>query len=75
MTGPEAEPAGSDTAEIEALFALVRQRYGARLTDAQLAEVREGVGKIVATARALRAVRLPASEEPHPPVVPFRAES
>jgi hypothetical protein len=61
-------------AEVEVLFALVRQRYGSRLTAAELAGVRQGVESIVATVRALRARRLTNADEPFPPFVPFRAD-
>ncbi|MBI2525217.1 MAG: hypothetical protein HYV93_04475 [Candidatus Rokubacteria bacterium] len=74
MAEPEAELAGSEAAEVDALFALVRQRYGERMTADELAAVREGVEGIVKNARALRAVRLQASDEPLQPFVPFRAE-
>jgi hypothetical protein len=46
------------TAETEALFALVRQRYGDRLTPEQVDDLKKGVEAIVETARAVRAVRL-----------------
>jgi hypothetical protein len=59
--------------EVERLFALVRERYGDRLTPAQLNEVRKGVEGVVLTARALRAVRLANADEPFPPFVPYRA--
>jgi hypothetical protein len=70
------EPAREEPArgEVEALFALVRQRYGERLTAEELAAVREGIEGIVRTTRALRAVRLRNSDEPLPPFAPFRAE-
>lgn len=74
MAEPEAELAGSDAAEVDALFALVRQRYGDRMTADELAAVREGIEGIVRTARPLRAVRLRNSDEPLQPFAPFRAE-
>ena len=67
----EAEP---DTdIEVERRFALVRERYGHRLTPAQLDEVHKGVQGIVQTARALRAVRLDIADEPMQPFIPYRA--
>lgn len=63
---------GSD-GEVERLFALVQERYGDRLTPAQLDEVRKGVEGVVLAAHALRAVRLENSDEPFPPFVPYRA--
>jgi len=65
---PVAEP------EAESLFALIRDRYGERLTEAQLADLREQVASIVARARPLRAVPLKNSDEPAQPFAPFRAE-
>ena len=68
----EAEP---DTdIEVERRFALVRERYGHRLTPAQLDEVHKGVQGIVQTARALRAVRLDIADEPMQPFIPYRAD-
>ena len=61
-------------AEVEALFALVRERYGDRLTPEQLDGVKKGVEGIVKAARALRAVRLENSDEPMQPFVPYRAD-
>ena len=67
----EAEP--DPDIEVERRFALVRERYGDRLTPAQLDEVRKGVQGIVQTARALRAVRLGNADEPMQPFIPYRA--
>ncbi len=61
-------------AEAELLFALVRARYGERLTPAELEEVRKGVEGIAQAARALRAVRTENSDEPFQPFVPYRAD-
>ena len=62
-------------AEAEALFALVRARYGERLTEAQLAELRAIVASTVERAQALRAIRLKNSDEPAQPFAPFRADA
>jgi hypothetical protein len=59
-------------AEVERLFALVCERYGDRLTPAQLDDVKKGVEGIVLAARALRAVKLQNADEPFPPFVPHR---
>ena len=59
--------------EVERRFALVRARYGDRLTPAELEDVRTSVEGIVQAARALRAVRLENSDEPFPPFSPYRA--
>ena len=52
---------------------MVAERYGARLTPAQLEDVRKGIEAVVTGARALRAVKLANSDEPMQPFVPFRA--
>lgn len=62
-------------AEVETLFALVRERYGGRLDAEQLAGVRTAIEGIVQAARALRAVRLTNGDEPGQPFVPYRADS
>ena len=59
-------------AEVDLLFALVRRRYGARLTAPELEGVRKGVQGIVEGARALRAVRLGNADEPFQPFAPYR---
>jgi hypothetical protein len=63
------------TPEVETLFALVRGRYGDRLTPTELEEVRKGVEGIVAAMRQLRAAKVEASDEPFAPFVPYRASS
>ena len=67
-----AETPTDTDADVERLFALVRERYGNRLSPAQLAELRKGVDGIVQARRALRAVKLEPSDEPLPPFVPYR---
>lgn len=62
------------SAEVDRLFALVCERYGDRLTPAELEEVRKGVEGVVQAARALRAVKLESSDEPFPPFIPYRAD-
>ena len=61
-------------AEVDALFDLVRRRYGDRLTGGELAGVRQAIVGIVEGARALRAVRLGNADEPFQPFVPLRAD-
>ena len=70
---PPSAPGAAVDAEVECLFALVRERYGDRLTPAELDEVRKGVEGVVQAARALRAVRFENSDEPFPPFIPYRA--
>jgi hypothetical protein len=69
------EPEPEQSPEVEQLFALVRQRYGRRLTPAQLDEVKKGVTAVVEAGRALRAVRLRNSDEPFQPFIPYRSDS
>ena len=60
--------------ESDALFEIVRQRYGDRLTREQLDELSRIVRAQVDAARALRAIRLINADEPMQPFAPFRAE-
>jgi hypothetical protein len=66
------EPARG-ASEVELRFALVRQRYGDRLTPEQLEEVRQLVEAIAGMATAMRTVRLTNADEPGQRFVPFRA--
>jgi len=61
-------------AEVEAMLALVRERYGPRLDAEQLAGVRTAIEGIVQAARALRAVRLTNADEPAQPFAAYRAD-
>jgi hypothetical protein len=56
--------------EVDLLFALVRERYGSRLTPEELEAVRAGVAAIVEGVRALRAVRLDNGDGPLLPLFP-----
>ncbi len=60
--------------EAVALFALVVNRYGRRLTTEQLDEIKKMVEGQVEMARALRAVKLTNADEPFPPFTPYRGE-
>ena len=68
------EESGLGSNEVDRLFAMVAERYGARLTPVQLEDVRKGIEAVVTGARALRAVKLENSDEPMQPFVPFRAD-
>jgi hypothetical protein len=61
--------------EAEILHALIRRRYGDRLTAEELDSVRRGVEALVEQAAALRAVRLANADEPVQRFVPFRADA
>ena len=60
--------------EVVALFALVANRYGGRLTTEQLDEIRKMIEAQVEMARALRAVKLTNADEPFQPFTPYRGE-
>lgn len=60
--------------EVEALLALVRERYGDRLDAEQWAGVLTAIEGIVQAGRALRAVRLTNADEPGQPFAAYRAE-
>ena len=64
MTGGEADDE-TMAAEVAALFAIVKARYGARLDEAQLEGVRKAIEAIVEQARVVRAVRLGNADEPY----------
>jgi hypothetical protein len=68
MSEPEAV-----RAEVEAMLALVRERYGSRLSAEELAGVRTAIEGIVQAAHALRAVRLSNTDEPGQPFAAYRA--
>ena len=67
------EPVKPDP-EADALFEIVRQRYGDRLTPEQLDELSRIVQAQVEAARALRSIRLTNVDEPMQPFAPYRAE-
>jgi hypothetical protein len=63
-----------DPAEIDLRLALVRHRYGDRLTPEQLDALREAVQGLVEQVAALRKVRLTNADEPLQRFSPFRAD-
>jgi hypothetical protein len=63
-----------DPGEADLRFALVRQRYGARLTAEQLEILRRAVASLVEQTTTLRAVPLANADEPLPRFAPFRAD-
>ncbi len=60
--------------EVETMLALVRERYGSRLSPDELAGVRTAIEGIVQAAHALRAVRLGNGDEPGQGFAAYRAE-
>ena len=61
--------------ESQVLLDLIKQRYGARLTPAELEEVQQGVEGIARAVAALRAVTLDNSDEPFSIFVPYGQEN
>ncbi len=66
--------AARDPGEVDLRFALVRLRYGDRLSAEQLDALRRAVETIVEQVAALRAVPLTNADEPLQRFVPFRAD-
>ena len=60
--------------EADALFDMLKQRYGHWLVPEELEEVRKGVEGIVEAAEALRAVKLGSNDEPFLLFAPYRNE-
>ncbi|MCH8062817.1 MAG: hypothetical protein IH861_09965 [Chloroflexi bacterium] len=58
--------------EAELMFNVVRERYGDRLDDEQLEEVKKGVEGIFEAAESLRKIKLENSDEPFSLFVPYR---
>ncbi len=61
----------AEDTEAQALFQMVKSRYGHRLDADQLDGVREGVDAFVAAARALRSVKLGNGDEPMSVFTPY----
>ncbi len=66
--------AARDPGEVDLRFALVRLRYGDRLSAEQLDALRRAVETIVEQVAALRAVPLTNADEPLQRFVAFRAD-
>jgi hypothetical protein len=66
--------ADRDAGEADLRFALVRSRYGDRLTAEQLDALRQLVQTLVDQVTALRAVPLVNADEPLQRFTPFRAD-
>ncbi len=64
-----------DQAEVDARFALVRERYGRMIEPTAFGDVRRRIEGIVGTGKDLRAVKLENSVEPFSVFVPYRNES
>jgi len=60
--------------ESEHLFSIIKERYGDRLTEEQLDEVRVGVNRLTEAAKALREIRLENWDEPFSVFRPYKGE-
>ncbi|MQY83468.1 hypothetical protein GH157_07240 [archaeon] len=64
----------NESGESEHLFNIIKERYGERLSDDELAEVKKGVEKIVEAAEKLREIRLENGDEPFFVFKPYRGD-
>jgi hypothetical protein len=60
-------------AEVDTMLALVRERYGSRLSADELDGIRTAIEGIVQAAHALRAVRLTNADEPGQSFAAYRS--
>jgi len=60
--------------ESEHLFNIIKERYGERLSEDELAEVRKGVDRMVEAAEKLREIRLENGDEPFFVFRPYRGD-
>lgn len=63
-----------DESKPDALFEMVRERYGDRLSPDELEEVREAVQGMADAAEAIRAEKLDNGVEPFSVFTPYRKE-
>ena len=63
-----------DTEESDILFKLVAEKYGDRLTEEELEEVKKGIEKITEAAEALRKVKTDNWDEPFTVFKPYTKE-
>jgi len=61
--------------DADALFDLLKGRYGDRLTPEQLEDLRDTVGEITKRADEMKSVSLKNSDEPFLVFTPFRGEN
>jgi len=64
----------NENSESEHLFNMIRERYGERLSEEELAEVKKGVDRIVEAAEKLREIRLENGDEPFFVFRPYRGD-
>jgi len=63
-----------ESKEAEYLFELVKNRYGDRLSEEELEEVKTGVEKVVEASVTLRSIELENADEPFSVFKPYRKE-
>jgi len=63
-----------DSEEAEILFSLVKEKYGDKITDEELDEVKKAVERIVETSMELRKVELGNWDEPFSVFKPYRRD-
>ncbi len=63
-----------EKSESEHLFNIIKERYGERLSDEELAEVKKGVDRLMEAAEKLREIRLENGDEPFFVFRPYRGE-
>ena len=63
-----------DSEEAETLFSLVKEKYGDKITEEELDEVKKAVERIVETSMELRKVELGNWDEPFSVFKPYRRD-
>jgi hypothetical protein len=63
-----------DSEEAETLFSLVKEKYGDKITEEELDEVKKGIERIVETSMELRKVELGNWDEPFSVFKPYRRD-
>ena len=64
----------NESSESEHLFNIIKERYGERLSDEELAEVKKGVDRLMEAAEKLREIRLENGDEPFFVFRPYRGD-
>ena len=63
-----------EKSESEHLFNIIKERYGERLSDDELTEVKKGVDRLMEAAEKLREIRLENGDEPFFVFKPYRGD-
>ncbi len=64
----------NESGESEHLFNIIKERYGERLSDDELTEVKKGVDRLMEAAEKLREIRLENGDEPFFVFRPYRGD-